>query len=172
MPQSSSPGFTLRPEILSSVGHRFYIRIQHKFRLRLVEWAGACQLLLLGWILAQPDPTFSNGPGFLALADLMGEESWAFWFLFVGATRLIALFINGSMESVTPWFRAFGAIFGFMSFAVITYSLLAAKFILGTPVSTGLAMYSVAATCEVAAIYLAFADARIYQNGRRSRSNP
>lgn len=170
MPQSSTSGYTLRPEILNSVGHKLYVRIQHKFRLRLVEWAGAVQLILLGWILVQPDESFANGHGFLALAELMTETSWSFWFLGVGIVRLAALFINGSMESVTPWFRAVGAIFGFMSFAAITYSMLVAKFILGAPISTGLAMYSVAATCEVAAIYLAFADARIYQNGRRSRT--
>lgn len=171
MPQSSTQGFTLRPEILSSVGHRLCVRIQHKFRLRLVEWAGACQLILLGWILIQPDDSFSNSHQFMALADCMNEGSWAIWFLLVGSIRLAALFINGSIEVVTPWFRAVGAVFGFMSFAVIVYSMLVAKFIFGAPISTGLAMYSVAATCEVAAIYLAFADARIYRNGRRNRAS-
>ena len=167
MRQSSSPVSILHPEILSSLGHRFYVRIQHKFRQRLVEWAGAVQLMLLGWILMQPDDSFGASTSFIAMGELFNEDTWAVILLMIGIIRLIALIINGSMESVTPWFRAIGAVFGFSCFAVITYSMLASKFLLGAPYTTGLAMYPVAASCEVAAMYLAFMDARIYRNGRR-----
>lgn len=171
MPQSSSRGFTLRPEIHSSIGHTLKLRIQHKFRQRLVEWAGSFQLMLLGWILLQPDNSFSSGYGFRAMAEVLSENTWGIVLFAVGVSRLIALIINGSMEAVTPWFRAVGATIGFTCFAIITYSMLVAKLFLEAPISTGLAMYLVAAACEVAAIYLAFADARIYQNGRRSRNS-
>lgn len=170
MPRSDSPSFTLHPEILSSVSHRFYVRIQHKFRQRLVEWGGSLQLMLLGYILIQPADSFSNSVSFTALAELMNENTWGVLLLFVGWSRIIGLIVNGSMESVTPWIRTIGAIFGFCCFAAITYSMLVAWLWLDAPPSTGIAMYLVASIMEVAAMYLAFVDARIYQNGRRRDS--
>lgn len=164
---SASQSSTLRPEILSSVGHRFYVRIQHKFRQRLVEWGGSFQLMLLGYILMLPAESFTNSTSFLAMGSLMTEDSWGILLFIVGTARLIGLIVNGSMESVTPWIRTIGAIFGFACFAVITYSMVVAAVYVGAPPSTGIAMYLVASVMEVSAIYLAFIDAKVYQHGRR-----
>lgn len=170
MPQSFSRGFTLHPEILSDSANRIYVRIQHKFRQRLVEWVGSAELMILGIILLHPADSFASLPAFALMSEIATESTWGWVLLIVGGSRLIGLIINGSMEAVTPWIRAVGAVFGFACFATIGFSMLAAWLFVSAAPPTGIAMYVVAACAETAAIYLAFVDARIYQNGVRNRN--
>lgn len=144
------------------------VRIQHKFRQRLVEWLGSIEIMLLGWILMSPADSFSNSSSFYWMAQIMPEESWAITLFLIGFGRLVGLIVNGSMEAVTPWIRVAGAIFGFAVFSVIGISMLFSYFILGAPPSTGLAVYIPAAGAEIAAMYLATIDARVYQDGKRN----
>lgn len=170
MPQSSSRGFTLHPEILSDSVHRIHVRIQHKFRQRLIEWIGAAELMVLGIILLHPADSFGTLPAFVLMSEMFTEYTWGWILLVVGGSRLLGLIINGSMEAVTPWIRAAGAVCGFACFATIGFSMLTAWWFIGAAPSTGIAMYVVASCAEVAAIYLAFIDARIYRNGVRNRN--
>lgn len=145
------------------------LRISHKFRQRLVEWLGSFQIMLLGWILMDPADSFSASTSFLWMSQIMTEESWSITFFFVGFCRLIGLIVNGSMEAVTPWIRVVGAMFGFSVFSIIATSMLVSKYYLGAPPSTGLAVYIPAACAEIAAMYLAVIDARVYRDGKYRR---
>ena len=145
------------------------LRISHKFRQRLVEWLGSFQIMLLGWILMDPADSFSASTSFTWMAQMMNEESWAVALFVVGFCRLVGLIVNGSIEAVTPWIRVVGAIFGFSVFSIIATSMLVSKYYLGTPPSTGLAVYIPAACAEIAAMYLAVIDARVYRDGKRRR---
>jgi hypothetical protein len=124
--------------------------------------------MLLGWVLMLPDTSFNGNPSFTWMAQLMNEDSWAIVLFVIGTSRLIGLLVNGSMESVTPWIRVVGAICGFAVFSVIATSMLVSFFLLDAPPSTGLAIYIPAACTEIAAIYLAVIDARIYRDAKRS----
>lgn len=100
----------------------------------------------------------------------MSEDDWGGALLIAGICRFVALWINGSMEAVTPWFRVAGAVTGFIFFALIFVSMVASTLLIDMPRSTGLIMYGAAAGQEIAAMYLAVMDARIYENGRRNRN--
>lgn len=104
------------------------------------------------------------------LQGIMTEDNWGGALLVAGVVRFFALLINGSMEAVTPWFRVCGAVIGFTFFALIFFSMLMSAIFAVTPYSTGLIAWGALAGQEVAAMYLAVIDARIYENGRRSRS--
>lgn len=170
MPESSSRGSILHPEIIRDPVGRIYVRIQHKFRQRIVEWIGSAELMTLGLILLHPADSFYNLPAFALMSEIAEEYTWGWILLTVGGSRLLGLLINGSMEAVTPWIRAVGAIFGFACFATIGFSMLTAWLLISAAPSTGIAMYVAAACAELAAMYLAFIDARIYQNGVRNRN--
>lgn len=125
----------------------------------------------LGWVYIQPGESLSLSPSFQVMLDMMSEEDWGVLLLIAGLARFIALFINGSMEAITPWFRVAGSLIGFSLFFTIFSSIISARILEpGIPMSPGLIMYGLPACTEIAAMYLAVIDARIYQNGRRSRS--
>lgn len=124
----------------------------------------------LGWVYIQPGNSLTLSPSFKVMLDFMTEENWGGILLIAGIIRFIALFINGSMEAVTPWFRVAGAVMGFTLFFSILSSILLVSFLVpGIPTSPGIIMYGAAASQELAAMYLAVIDARIYENGRRNR---
>jgi hypothetical protein len=125
----------------------------------------------LGWILIQPGSSTDANESFAFLRTFMSEQSWGVALLLAGITRTIGLIINGSIEAVTPWIRVAGAITGFTFFALIFFSMLVAVTLADKTLPTGLAVYGVLSAMEVAAMYLAVIDARIYQNGRRLRSS-
>lgn len=171
MPQSPLPGSTSPPRIESdALSQTITLRIKHKFRKRITEWVGAFILIFLGLILVQPDQTFDGNPSFALLESWGSGWDWGMLLMLSGGLRLIGLIVNGSMESVTPWIRVAGAAVGFIYFALITASMVLAHLYLGAPLSTGIAPYGALALMEVAAMYLAVIDARIYQNGKRERT--
>lgn len=171
MPRSDTPASTSPQRIGSDqLSQTITVRIKHKFRRRITEWGGSLVLMGLGYILAQPENTFTGNKSFVLLESWFPSETWALILGISGFFRLIGLIVNGSMESVTPWIRVTGAAVGFTYFALITASILLSHFYLGAPLSTGLAPYGMLACMELAAMYLAVIDARIYQNGKRERS--
>jgi uncharacterized membrane protein len=154
---------------LDTVAGKVVFRIKHKFRQRIVEWVCAAQIALFGLILMDASNTFGQSNNFVWMSSIMSEPAWAYSLFVIGTGRIIGLIINGSMESVTPWIRTFGAFCGLFVFGMITTSMLYAAFVLRSPPAAGISMYSVAFCAEVAAIYCAVIDARIYENGRRIR---
>lgn len=147
------------------------LRVQHKFRQRNIEWMASIEMALLGFILLHPEDTFSSSRVYDSMAAWMPELLWGWFLLFVGVGGLVGLVINGSMESVTPWIRVCRAIVGCIVFSMIAVSMLVAWLILGHPPPIGIAMFAPACGFELAAIYYAMKDARIYRNGRQSRSS-
>ena len=145
------------------------LRVKHKFRQRLVEWAGAFEIGLLGLILMHSGSTFGNSTNWLLMESIATEETWSYTLFWVGTIRLAGLWINGAMEAVTPWIRTAGAFSGLFVFGSILSSMIYAWIWLGVPPSTGLAPYGVGFVMEIASIILAVADARIYRNGSRER---
>jgi len=160
-----------KQEVLTEASqHRMVLRVKHKFRQRNIEWLASIQMFLLGWILLDSAPTFSTSGAFLAMATWGQEESWGWFLMMIGASGLIGLVINGSMESVTPWIRVGRAVLGCIAFSMIATSMFISWLVYGNPPSTGIAMYLPSASFEVAAIYTAIIDARVYRNGRRTRA--
>lgn len=156
---------------VNTLAQTVVFRVKHKFRQRIVEWVCGAQIALFGLILMDASNTFGTSNNFVWMASIMTEPEWAYSLFVIGVGRLIGLIINGSMESVTPWIRTFGALCGLFVFGMITTSMLYAAFAIGSPPAAGISMYSVAFCAEVAAIYCAVIDARIYENGRRIRKH-
>lgn len=163
---------TRHPIPPETLAHRMVVRVQHKFRQRMIEWLAATQLLLLGLIMLHPDKTFESNPSFLAMSQWMSETSWGWFLLSIGASGIIGLFVNGSMESVTPWIRVIRAMIGAVAFSMIASSMFISWVVYQNPPSTGMGVYFPMVAFEIAAIYCAIIDARIYQNGRRDRRTP
>lgn len=148
-------------------------RIQHRFRARITEWAGAAQMCILGAVLLAQSDSFAEFPAYAMMAGFrLPEVFWGWLLLGLGVLRVIGLIINGSMKSVTPWIRVTGAFVGFACFAMITVSMIASVRLLGVVIPSGVEMYLVASCMEIAAIYFAFADARMYYDGSRNQSRP
>jgi hypothetical protein len=145
------------------------LRVKHKFRQRLVEWAGAFEIGLLGLILMHPGATFRSSINWLLLESITSEQNWSLILFMIGTIRLAGLWVNGAMEAVTPWIRTAGAFGGLFVFGSILSSMIYAWVWLGVPPSTGLAPYGVGFIMEIASIVLAVSDARIYRNGSRER---
>lgn len=156
---------TTRPSMARQIAHR----VGHKFRDRFTEWLAAVQLLLIGLIFLHPQDSFEQSRVFVAMAAWMPEVCWGYLLTGTGVLGLIGLFVNGSMESVTPWIRVGRAIMGVITFSMLSVGLIIAhevySYILA--VMLGFALPMVAA--EFGAIYYGIMDARIYQNGRRDR---
>jgi len=143
-------------------------QVAHKFRLRVVEWLAAIQLTWLGIIFLMPHDTFDLSATYMAMREWGTETQWGTFLLLTGITGLIGLFINGSMESVTPWIRVIRAIIGAIAFSMISVSLLITWLVYGNPPSTGIAMYVPCTIAEFWAIYNSITDARTYHNGVRT----
>lgn len=74
---------------------------------RLPEWAGACVIFALGWMLsANPDRmTTGSGFGYRIMLSMADQPTWSVVLSLFGFTRLVVLFINGAWRK-SPWARA------------------------------------------------------------------
>ena len=87
---------------------------------RLVEWLFAGMMLCWGcWLLNPGWETFGN-PQYAALAAIAREEVWGVWSIAVGATRMVALIINGRYRR-TPLLRLGCSLLGLIWWLVLIY---------------------------------------------------
>jgi hypothetical protein len=128
---------------------------------RTVEWFSSLVMIAWGATLSLPGDLL-NQPGFIAFNRFgMTETFWAFAFGFIGAGRLIALYINGRWPR-SPHIRMFGALFGTLSWGQVSWLLYQASAINGTPITTGCAVYALLAAFEIFSMNRAAFDARYH----------
>jgi hypothetical protein len=128
---------------------------------RTNEWFSSLVMIAWGATLALPGDLLSQ-PGFVAFRRFgMTEASWAALFAFVGAARLVALYINGRWPR-SPHIRMVGALFGAVSWVQVSVLLYEAAGINNTPVTTGCAVYALLAAFELFSINRAAFDARYH----------
>lgn len=142
------------------LGTGIWIRIQHRFGPRMMEWFMAGHMILFGYVLLLPSETF-NQPAFASFRELVPSESFLGWtMLCVGCARVIGLVINGARKTVTPQIRVTSAGIGCMIWSGISYGFFASDVI-----STWLAIYPLFAIGELVNVNRAARDQGEARNG-------
>ncbi len=145
-------------------GPALWIRIQHRFGPRMMEWFMAGHMLLFGLVLLMPTNTF-NQPAWASFRDIFRSEEILGWVMFgVGILRIAGLIINGARKNVTPQIRQFSAAVGCIIWAGITFG-----FYSSNVVSTWLAIYPLFAIGELVNIHRAAHDEGEIRNGTANR---
>lgn len=140
-------------------GPGIWIRIQHRFGPRMMEWFMAGHMIMFGYVLLLPSETF-NQPSFWAFRTLVTEDFLGWFMLIIGCVRIVGLVINGAKKKVTPQIRQVSAAIGCMIWAGITYGFFASDVI-----STWLAIYPLFAIGELVNINRAARDQGEARNG-------
>lgn len=137
-----------------------WVRIQHRFGPRMMEWFMAFHMIGFGWVLLLPTQTF-NLPQFQTFRDIFPSEPFLGWLMaLIGCLRIIGLVINGAKEKVTPQIRQFSAGVGCIIWTGITYG-----FASSDVVSTWIAIYPLFAVGELVNINRAARDQGEIKNG-------
>jgi hypothetical protein len=137
------------------------VHFQKTFRVRAAEWFLAGVVFLWGVVLIQPADTFALSHSYDELARWANEPTWAWFCLVGGGTRLAALAINGAARP-SPHVRAVFAALSAFFFAQISLGLA-----LSGGVTTGLAVYPLAACFDIYNAMRAAEDAA--QSDRKAR---
>lgn len=141
-------------------GGGVWIRIQHRFGPRMMEWFYSVHMMIFGVILLLPSETF-NQPAFMAFRSLVSENGLGWTMLVVGCLRIIGLVINGARKQVTPQIRQFSAGAGCLIWSGICYG-----FASSDVVSTWIAIYPLFFLGELVNIYRAAQDQGEARNGK------
>lgn len=145
-------------------GPAIWIRIQHRFGPRMMEWFMAGHMMLFGSVLLMPSDTFSQ-PAWSTFRMIFGSEDVLGWIMFwVGVLRIVGLVINGARKTVTPQIRQLSAGIGCIIWAGITYG-----FYTSNVVSTWLAIYPLFAVGELVNIHRAAHDQGEIRHGKPDR---
>lgn len=145
-------------------GPGIWIRIQHRFGPRMMEWFIAAHMMMFGCVLLMPTQTF-NQPAWRVFRDLFPSEDLLGWIMFgVGMLRIVGLIINGARKNVTPQIRQVSAAIGCIIWAGITFG-----FYSSDVVSTWLAIYPLFAVGELVNIHRAAHDEGEIRNGTADR---
>lgn len=145
-------------------GPAIWIRIQHRFGPRMMEWFMAAHMMLFGCILLLPVQTF-NQPTWVVFRSIFHSEDLLGWIMFfVGILRIVGLIVNGARKNVTPQIRQISAGIGCFIWAGISYG-----FYSSDVVSTWLAIYPLFAIGELVNIHRAAHDEGEIRNGTAAR---
>lgn len=142
------------------MGPGIWIRIQHRFGPRMMEWFMAAHMIMFGWVLLLPSDTF-NQPAFMSFRQLVPSESFLGGIMFaIGCLRIIGLIVNGARKKVTPQIRQFSAGAGCLIWFGISYG-----FYDSNVISTWLAIYPLFGIAELVNIHRAAHDEGEIRNG-------
>lgn len=133
-------------------GTGIWIRIQHRFGPRMMEWFASAHIIIFGGILLLPEQTF-NQPAFAAFRSFISEDALGWIMLVAGCLRIIGLVINGARKQVTPQIRQLSAGAGCLIWGGICYG-----FASSAVVSTWIAIYPLFFMGELVNIYRAAQD--------------
>lgn len=137
-----------------------YVRIQHRFGPRILEWFISFVMVQWGVVLLLPFDSMES-PAWAFMRSVASEESWGLFFTLTGMIRLSGLIVNGSLPRVTPHIRIYAAMFGFMVWTGVSYS-----FAVSGVFSTWIAVYPSFAFAELINIYRASLDGGGTRSGR------
>lgn len=130
-----------------------WIRIQHRFGARMMEWFYAGHTLLFGLVLLLFIGVFDQ-PAWRGFEAVITQANLGLIMAFLGIARIGGLIVNGARKELTPWIRVFSAACGFLLFIAITLGYAASGV-----VSTWLAIYPMFAIGELVNMYRAAHDA-------------
>jgi hypothetical protein len=103
-------------------GHLAWIFFRHaaseRYPTRTVEHMLAWMILVWSYSVAMPGQMLT-GPTFAYLLAIAPEEAWGACGMFIGAARLVALYLNGNWRR-SPGLRLIGAMFGMIWWVVVS----------------------------------------------------
>lgn len=138
-----------------------WVRIQHRFGPRMMEWFYSFHMLGWGYVLLKNDSLFSQ-QSWSAFQQLFGTEAFLGWSMAIlGMLRILGLVINGSRKEVTPHIRQFSAAVGCLVWAGISFCYYQSGVL-----STWLAIYPLFALGEGVNMYRAARDQGEFINGK------
>ncbi|MBW9113168.1 hypothetical protein JNB88_05835 [Rhizobium cauense] len=143
------------------IGPGLWVRIQHRFGPRMMEWFLAGHTALWGYVLLMPVPLFDQ-PAWSTFRDIFRSEDLLGWLMVaLGILRIIGLIVNGARKHVTPRIRQVSAAIGCLIWVGISYCYASSNV-----VSTWLAIYPLFAIGELVNIKRAAHDEREARNGK------
>lgn len=141
-------------------GTGVWIRIQHRFGPRMMEWFYSAHMIGWGVVLLLPSQTF-NQPSFWSFRELVPSEEFLGWvMLIVGCLRILGLVINGARKHYTPQIRQLSAAIGCFIWAGLSYG-----FASSDVVSTWISIYPIFVIGELVNINRAARDQGKASNG-------
>ncbi len=145
----------------SHAGPGLWIRIQHRFGPRMMEWFMAFHTTLFGLVLVMVPDIFDQ-PSWAGFRSLGVTEAMLGWLMLVlGSARIGGLVVNGARKHVTPLIRQVSAAIGCMIWFGIVYG-----FASSGVVSTWLAIYPLFGIGELVNIHRAAHDQGETRNGK------
>jgi cytochrome b561 len=145
----------------SYAGPGIWIRIQHRFGPRMMEWFSGAVTTTFGLVLLAGDDLFSQ-PSWSGFRQILGsQERFGVIMLILGLLRLVALIVNGAKKKVTPQIRQIAAGFGL----IIWFGVCAGFYSSGV-ISTWAAIYPWLVIAELTNIHRAAHDQGETRNGR------
>lgn len=134
-------------------GTGIWIRIQHRFGPRMMEWFMGFHTLMWGLVLLSVEKLFDQ-PAWSGFRAIFGSEAILGWLMVIlGVLRLIGLVINGARKDVTPLIRQISAGIGCLIWVGISYCYASSNVL-----STWLAIYPLFAVGELVNIHRAAHD--------------
>lgn len=134
-------------------GTGMWIRIQHRFGPRMMEWFMAFHTAMWGTVLVVADGLFDQ-PAWSGFRQIFRNEDFLGWIMILlGAIRLGGLVVNGARKNVTPLIRQVSAGIGCLIWVGITYCYASSNVL-----STWLAIYPLFAVGELVNIHRAAHD--------------
>lgn len=130
-----------------------WIRVQHRFGPRMMEWFMSVHMLGWALVLFYVDGLFER-EAYKQFALLFNDQAFLGWILgLVAVGRLAGLIINGARPTVTPAIRQWSAAIGFLVWTGISYCFFMSG-LLGVWITT----YPLAALAELVNFYRAAHD--------------
>ena len=122
--------------------------LAHHFVPRRIEWLFAINAFALGVKLWFPPETFQSVPHVYDLMQaLANETTWGATLTAIGLVRLLALILNGSVESFAPYSPLARAITSF--FCAGVWLSLSVGYLIGNPAGLGMVYFGAAFVFEV-----------------------
>ncbi len=144
----------------SYTGPGIWIRIQHRFGPRMMEWFSGAVTTTFGFVLLTGDDLFAL-PTWAGFREIFGtQERFGVFMLVVGLLRLVALVVNGAKKKVTPQIRQVAAFFG-----LVTWAGVVVGFYSSGVISTWAAIYPWLVIAELTNIHRAAHDQGETRNG-------
>lgn len=75
------------------------------FPARRSEWIASVMMMGWGFFVSINPSLFDTSPSYAHMARMADEPAWAFWAVLVGASRFVALSINGTFHD--RWYSKF-----------------------------------------------------------------
>lgn len=120
---------------------RIFLGITDHFPARRSEWVLAFVMMVWGYILLRPEPTFTNSVAWSQMTAIWSEQVWGWLAVSIGGFRVAALVINGTFSNSwygrwSPHVRAVASFLSCFLWFQIVFGLIGSG-----AVTTGLAVY-------------------------------